>query len=807
MELSKDIIGTLTPKQKAELFQQRAIRVLSEKRRVPWLPDPVEWITRYFYIPELKGPMTLEPYQVAALRESQRKDKNGNLVYSTVVWSDIKKSAKSCIAAAMALWKAWGIEWGSISLIANDLKGAESRVGYYMRRAIELHPDIKPIVKIRNSGYRMDFPNRTFIEAIAIDPSGEAGSNCDMIVFSELWGAHEDAKQKMWCLDDKTEVLTNEGFKLGIELTTDDWVAVYNESGEVKWERPRYVFCEQYSGPMHLYQNRQFNMLCTPDHRLYDANLGVIRSNELETAYTPVMTIGHIDPIDYPSVYLPPTKFKEEKYILWEDWATFLGLYLTEGYTADFRGVPCNVRISQLEKPHPEKYALIGKLLTDIFGDWVKTNGKDGYKISSTSLAAITKPLGKTWEKRIPRAIIHSPKHVLRRFLDAYILGDGHLCENGRVVITCATYEMASDLQEVALRLGYRTSIRTQGAYWRIRLMPPTQQVVIPNKVETQYTGKVWCPSVSTGLFVARRNGIVFITGNTEMTIPPNKHGKAQRWVETYAGYVGKSPLLEQLYEAGVKKGRRLKLKGAPDDLEIYANDAAQLLVLWNTKPRHEWQTPEYYAEEAAVLAPTEFLRVHRNQWVSTTTAFIPGEWWDACKGEVPALRRNEPMIFGVDAGVTNDCFAIVGVSKRGSQIYTRYCRVWYPPKGRKIDFAGPEAEIRRLAKEYNVIEWAYDQYQLHDMATRLSKDGCGWFNVFSQAQDRMVADKHLYDLIRDRRITHSGYPDLDEHIKNADAETDKERMRIVKRSESLKIDAAVALSMAAKEAARLNIG
>jgi len=81
-------------------------------------------------------------------------------------------------------------------------------------------------------------------------------------------------------------------------------------------------------------------------------------------------------------------------------------------------------------------------------------------------------------------------------------------------------------------------------------------------------------------------------------------------------------------------------------------------------------------------------------------------------------------------------------------------------------------------------------------MATRLKRDGLR-FRAFDQGQDRLLADKQLYDAIRDRRIVHGGQRDLTAHIENANAETNGERMRIVKRATNLKIDAAVALSMA----------
>lgn len=453
------------------------------------IEDPVEWIETHFFIPEISGPIQLQPYQRAVLREAYRRDEQHNFVYNIVLWSDIKKSGKSSIAAAVGLERARRTAWGSIKVVANDLKQADSRVAFYARRAVELNPHLREQVRLKPSGYTMDFPNRARIEAIPVDPKGEAGGNDDLIIFSELWAANQKAALMMW----------------------------------------------------------------------------------------------------------------------------------------------------------------------------------------------------------------------------------------------------------------------------------------------------------------------------TEMTLSPTKFGQSQRWVETYAGYSGESPLLEQLYERGVKNGQQLEL--GIDGLEVFAEGG--LLCLWNTQPRCPWQTPEYYAQEQADLTPGEYLRVHRNQWGSSVAQFVPLEWWDACKGDVPPLGPYESIVVAIDAAVSSDCFAIVAVSRKGEQVYIRYMRVWYPPKDGKIDFAEPEAELRRLAKEYHVSEFAYDPYQLEDMAMRLSKEGVGYFAPFSQGADRLVADKLLHDCILNRRITHSGEADLRDHIGNANQQQDKEsqKLRIIKRQPALKIDACVTLSMANYRARFLNIG
>ncbi len=1141
--------------------------------------DAISWIKEHFRVPETPDKrLLLHPYQENALRQALSLDEAGNYNHSVILWSDIKKSIKSTLAGAVVLWRAFQVEWGQFLIIANDLKQADSRVFYYIRRAIELNPYLREQVKITN--YRIELPNKTYIEAIPIDPSGEAGSNADAIVFSELWGAHQKAQQRMWCLDDQTEALTKSGWKKGVELTADDSIAVY-DNGFVKWEKPKSVFCEEYSGEMHDYTHRHFSLVCTPDHRLYGdysyqgernkkySQHGVMKSNELRASgfgyYHPKETIGAFEEQPVPEyIYLPATKFKSEKRITWDDWCAFLGLYLTEGCTTRFRGVPCRVRISQLEKPHPDKYWAIHEILVRCFGEWVNVEKYDGFSISSTSLAALTAPLGTTWTKRVPREIINGPRSGLEKFMKSFILGDGGIRPSGSVQIGIASKLLADDVQEIAFRLGIKVSLRPSGKYWRVHL-PAYQRVesgvfasVHKKHWKTaEYKGKVWCPSVSTGLFVARRGGYIFVTGNSEMTLSPTKFGKSFRWIETYAGFTGESPLLEQLYQTGVKNGRRVEWASQFDPpLEAFENDAARMFTLWNGTPRLSWQSNEYYcmplpsdperflvmtnlgpkpaaeiskndliatrtpegnvkfenpkaihkfnytgdlysysnskaefsvtkghrllarvkkhtrkpysdnyelipveeaithqmgimpttggtdakgikefdiegeiyngddflelmawyisegsiqsrkhgdkvypggvwiaqdrkvnsekhkkigelltrlglreqskdkhwgwiiynsrlaryfkqfgrssdkyipeivkinasqsqlrkfinayalgdgtpqcggyllytnsdqlkedlslvawkagyrvadhgswsqygnlpihhiylsetdlgwstthksrnawsvsksenlpvwcpetsygtfyaivdgsgfwtgnSSEEAVLLPSEFKRMHRNEWSSSEQSFVQFEWLKQCEQPAPALTKNQNVIIAMDAAISGDCFGLLMLSARGDdELDVRYARKWIPPKGGKLDFRkgnaqegeaddGPEAELRRLLEEYNVVEVCYDPYQLEDLAMRMSAELLAVFYAFNQGGERAVADKSLYDRIRSRRLHYYNMPDLEEHILNANVKTEGEKMRLIKKSEHMKIDLAVCLSMAADRA------
>lgn len=480
------------------------------------IPDPVRWIEKNFYIPETKndpvlhGRFRLQEYQKDAIREALSVDENGKFKYSVIVWSDIKKSAKSTIAAAINLFRATYSDWGEFYVVANDLKQANSRVNYYLKRAVTMNPKLKD--KYKTVGYRTEAPSGSYIEAIPIDPSGEAGSNADMITFSELWGANEDAKQTMWA----------------------------------------------------------------------------------------------------------------------------------------------------------------------------------------------------------------------------------------------------------------------------------------------------------------------------EMTLSPTKHGRSFRWVESYAGFQEESELLFSLYDLGVNKGRILwpdrlydVTDGEPSPLELYVNEAARMLCLWNTQPRCPWQTKEYYASEESVLTTNQFMRMHRNQWVTSTETFVPMEWWDACRrgsNEWPEYdRQRQSMVIALDAAVSDDTFGLWMGHRHplhSDVVCTEFVQRWKPSKGHKVDFVGteekpgPELVLRRLFREYNVVEVAYDPYQLHDMATRLKREGLSWFRPFPQQSDRLEADSSFRGLIRERRFWHRGEEDLREHIQNANAKVDDQdrRLRIVKRMDRLKIDLAVAASMGSYEVLRLNL-
>jgi hypothetical protein len=224
----------------------------------------------------------------------------------------------------------------------------------------------------------------------------------------------------------------------------------------------------------------------------------------------------------------------------------------------------------------------------------------------------------------------------------------------------------------------------------------------------------------------------------------------------------------------------------------------------------------EGFVEKRAQSLTAQEARVFlRAEWesVSDVEKFVNIMWWDACQGGISPLSAHIPLVIAMDANKGSetsnvaDDFSMIAVSRENEQIVIRYCGIWQPLANQLMDYEPIENELIRLCQSFAVIEVCYDPYQLHDMATRLRKRGIANFKEFSQQKARLIADKQLQDLIMSRRILHDGNPALRQHIDNANVKKHgNEGIRIVKRSHSLKVDAAVALSMAASRIQYFNL-
>lgn len=254
---------------------------------------------------------------------------------------------------------------------------------------------------------------------------------------------------------------------------------------------------------------------------------------------------------------------------------------------------------------------------------------------------------------------------------------------------------------------------------------------------------------------------------------------------------------------------------------EKNANSFTPIFLPWHARPS---RTPEWYARTEADAVSSAH---HRQEYPSVPSEafsvvgeerFLPSmALWDNCQEVLPALNAREPIVIALDAGIMNDSFAMEGVTRhphRPDDVASRLTMEWRPPPGKEIDFEGTEDNsgplrfLRALGERCNIVQVAFDPYELRYVSQQLRREGKFWLKEFPQGPQRLEADKQLLDLITHRRLAHDGNAALRRHIDNANRKPDNEsrKLRIVKREAGLKIDLAVALSMASYECLRLSL-
>lgn len=287
------------------------------------------------------------------------------------------------------------------------------------------------------------------------------------------------------------------------------------------------------------------------------------------------------------------------------------------------------------------------------------------------------------------------------------------------------------------------------------------------------------------------------------------------RFISTYAGFENESDLLWEMYLRGVGEeehdaGRGVKVPGL-EDLPCWTN--GNLFTYWTHEPTMPWQTDAYYESAMAAERPSAFLRLHMNQWVTSQESFLPIEWVDRAMKAYEANAeiweehpfRRWPVTIAIDAGIVQDCTALVmvGYDGRRGKVGVTTDSIWTPHEGDQIDLDSVEKRLLELYNKFTVASIVYDPKHLMQMMYRLKQRGLP-VRPFQQTVPAMTAASQLlFDLFKNRNIEMYPSAELRRHIQMAVAETTSQGFRIVKNKAQKKhhMDAAVALAMACYEA------
>jgi len=169
--------------------------------------DPVAFIDNLVTRNELGKPFRLMPHQREILRLAFAFDENGRLPYNTIVWSTIKKSGKTTINAAIALWWSMTKEApNEVLILANDFEQAQGRVFKTIARLFDHNEQLT--ISADKQTKQIFLTNDTEITAMASEFAGAAGSNHGFTSWDELWGYDTEASMRLW--EELTPVPTRE---------------------------------------------------------------------------------------------------------------------------------------------------------------------------------------------------------------------------------------------------------------------------------------------------------------------------------------------------------------------------------------------------------------------------------------------------------------------------------------------------------------------------------------------------------------------------------------------------------------------
>lgn len=362
------------------------------------------------------------------------------------------------------------------------------------------------------------------------------------------------------CLEKSSEVLTKDGFKHFDDVTEDDLIACYNgDTGEIEYhpyiERHRYDYDSDQVGPMVRFEGKHYGITVTPNHMMwagkriwnastnsYDHEWKKVRADEV-TDYDLFRTNlsdwqGEI-PSELPYQMAGVDILSE---VSLNDFLEFVGYYLSEGslqkQAKPYDEKMCSVYVYQSEgSPAYEKIdANMRRCFAEnlrTFDDKRSERTSTHFKVHDTVLAEyMWAEFGHgSSEKHIPGWMLSLPDEQLHVLLDALVAGDGDIrqTENGfrRTRYSTVSKELADDIQEIALKLGYDVKV-TSGekklkdhhkqiyrVHWSNDNTDGIHQVRRRNIHAVDYHDYVWCFTVPTGLMITRQDGFIGIHGNS----------------------------------------------------------------------------------------------------------------------------------------------------------------------------------------------------------------------------------------------------------------------------------------------------
>ena len=313
------------------------------------------------------------------------------------------------------------------------------------------------------------------------------------------------------CVPTDTEVLSVNGFKKFNELKEGDLIYTWNE-GKLELNPVRKVVQKPFKGKLHAYTTRNYNQTVTPEHRM------LIRlHNSQET------TIRHSEEIfDAKTPYALPVAFKAsalDNPNLNDDLIMLAAMVYTDG-SFDYRGDTIH-KVTIIKSPNRYGNDELKSILAALNLEYTLTekNGEFGptniYTLYGDAARFIESLCGS--KEKIDDKFLTMSMDQANLFLNTWAAFDG---DEDKRKCQYDNETIRDQLQQIALIAGYCSYIVHKNLpsgkttnYVKIR---QTNSVYPTERTEIEYDGIVWCPNVENGTAVFRKDGMVYISGQSQ---------------------------------------------------------------------------------------------------------------------------------------------------------------------------------------------------------------------------------------------------------------------------------------------------
>jgi hypothetical protein len=347
------------------------------------------------------------------------------------------------------------------------------------------------------------------------------------------------------CFDDKTEVLTDRGWRYFEKLDLSYKVYSVNPDTQVSEYMPINAL-QKFEPPIKKilrFYGKSVDLCITPNHNLFLFN-NLEKRYEFRHAEDFLSVNGGAYKIPLTSKWVGENKRKIYGFES-EDWISFLGWYISEGWTYKSG----TIGIAQSPTANPEKCFEIECLLARMGVTYSKTKDGNQYLVHIREWPIEAREelqsLGLCNQKFIPKQYLQLSEYYLKILLNSLIRGDGNtrLPREGsfsklpHYSYATTSKRLSDDIQELCQKIGMRGTIveddENEGGFIRGRKIvtglklyrisinrKEMSKVKFLKREILDYDGFVYCATTPYHTLYVRRNGKASWCGNSNFPEP-----------------------------------------------------------------------------------------------------------------------------------------------------------------------------------------------------------------------------------------------------------------------------------------------